>query len=125
MEPALRWLAIGLHLSTLQLFLAHPSLLPCSARYRTWLTASWNKKRPTSIWKIRPIGLGTFQRKGDRIIGCPKPRASVIIGLLRRFDWILWFFAEFNSYPRCGTCLDHRSSPRRARFWCVGGALRA
>ena len=29
------------------------------------------------------------------------------------------------SYPRCGMCLDPRLSPRRARFWCVGGALRA
>ncbi len=43
------------------------------------------------------------------------------IGLLRRFDWTRWSFAEFKSYPNCGTCLDHRSSPRRARFWCVGG----
>ena len=55
-----------------------------------------NTKRPTSISKIRPIGLGIFQRKADRIIGCPKPRASAIrIGLLRRFNWTLRSFAEF------------------------------
>jgi hypothetical protein len=53
---------------------------------------------------------------------CPRPRASVIrIGLLRRCNWTLWSFAEFKSYPTCGTCLDHRSSPRRAHFgaWMV------
>ena len=125
MDPALRWLAIGLQLSTLQLFLAHPFLLPCSARCGTWLTASWHTKRPTIIWTMRPIGLGTFPRKADRSIGYPRPRVSVIRGLLRQCDWILGFFAELMRYPRCGMCLDHRSSPRRARFWCVGGVLRA
>src|SRR4029077_5920332 len=124
-EPVLRWLAIGLPLFTLPLFLAHPSLLPCSARCRTWLIASCHTKRPTIISTMRPIGLGTFQRKADRIIGCPKPRASGIIGLLRRFDCTRWSFTELTSYLKCGTFLGHRSSPRRARFWCGGGALRA
>src|SRR6478752_333529 len=74
---------------------------------------------------MRPIGLRTFPRRADRIIGCPKPRASVIrIRLLTRFDWILGFFAELLRYPRCGMCLEHRSSPRRVHFWWVGGALR-
>ena len=63
--------AVGLRLSILQLFLAHPSLLPSSARCRTWLAASWSTKRPPIIWKIRPIGLRIFPRKADRIIGCP------------------------------------------------------
>ena len=49
---------------------------PSSARCRTWLTASWHTKRPTIISTIRPIGLRTFPRKADRIIGCPRPRAS-------------------------------------------------
>ena len=36
--------------------------------------------------------------------------------LRRRFVWTPWFFDKFNSCPRNGTCLDHRSSPRRAHF---------
>ena len=52
------------------------------------MTASQHTKRPPIIWKIRPIGAGTFHRKADRIIGRPKPPASVIrIRLLRRFNW--------------------------------------
>ena len=35
-------------------------------------SASRNTKRPPIIWKIRLIGAGTFPRKADRIIGCPK-----------------------------------------------------
>ena len=70
--------------------------------------------------------IGTFHRKSDRMIGCPKPRARLIrIGLLRRCNWTLWSFAELKSCPTCGTCLERRSSLRRARFWCVGGALGA
>jgi hypothetical protein len=71
-----------LQLSSLQLFLARPFLLPSSARCRTWSAASWNTKRPPIISKIRPIGAGSFHRKADRIIGYPEPRESVIrIGL--------------------------------------------
>src|ERR1700756_1704398 len=99
-DPALRWWVIGLHLFILRLFLARPFLLPCSARCGIWLIASQNKKRPRIIWKIRPIGLGTFPRKADRIIGCPRPRARVIrIGLLRRCNWTLGSFAGLTSYP--------------------------
>ena len=63
----------------------------------------------TDFSRIRPIGPGTFHRKVNRIIGCPRPRASVIrIRLLRRFNWTLRSFAEFTSCPTRGTCLDHR-----------------
>ena len=48
--------AVGLPLSTLQLFLANPSRLPTSARCRTWWIANRTTKRPPIIWKIRPIG---------------------------------------------------------------------
>ena len=63
-------------------------------------------------------------RKAGRIIGCPKPRASVIrTRLPRRFNWTRRSSAESKSYPKCCASVDHRSSPRRAHCWCVGGAL--
>jgi len=98
------------------LFLARPFLLRSSARCRTWSAASRSTKRPPIIWKIRPTGARTFPRKADRIIGYLRPRANLIrIVLPRRFNWTLWSFAEFTSCPEHGTCLGHRSSPRRER----------
>ena len=117
-------MSIGLHLSTLQLFLTHPFLLHSSARCRTSFAASRITKRPPNIWKIRPIGAGPFHRKVDPMIGGPKPWVRMIrIGLLPQFDWTPRSFAGLTSYLTYGTCLDHRSSPRRAHFWCMGGAL--
>src|ERR1700677_4109090 len=106
MDPESRFLPIGSQLSTLQLFLRQPFLLPSLARCKTWCGARQNTKPPPITWKMRPTGLGTFHRKADRVIGCRKPRVRVRhIHLLRRFDWTPRSFDKFKSYPRYGTCL--------------------
>src|ERR1700757_4029560 len=98
MDPVLRWLAIGLQLFTLQLFLENLPLLAFSARCGTWLSVSWHTRRPPIIWMIGLIGLAIFRRKADRFIGCRWPRARVIgMGLLHRCGWTRWLLAGFKS----------------------------
>ena len=115
--------AVGLPLSTLQLFLENLSRRPTSARCRTWWIANRTMKRPPIIWKIKPIGARTFHRKADRIIGCPKPPADATrTRLLRRFNWTRPSSAKSRSYHQDLRMPSiRRSSPRRAHYWCVGG----
>lgn len=67
----------------------------------------------------------TFQVKKIRASGHCNPEMSVTrTNLLRRFGSTLSCCAVFKSYPRPGTSRSHRSSPRRPRCWCIGGAVR-
>ena len=117
------WLAIGLHLSTPPLSLAHRSRLPSSARCRTWLTANRSTKRPPDYLEDQAYWTENLPpESGPVLIGCHKPRTSA--------DPNRPFCAgstgpgapspSRRSYPTSGICLDHRSSPRRARCWCAG-----
>ena len=59
-----------------------------------------------------------------RVISCPKPRATgKRIGRLSRFNWTRPSSAESKIYPKGWASVDHRSSPRRAPYWCVGSTL--
>ena len=95
-----------------------------------WLTARPHQHRvgvrgfQRRIWRIRPTGRRTFRREVDRITCCPELGASGIrIGLLNRSNLILPPSTESNGYPKCLASVDHRSSPRRARSWCVRTAM--
>ena len=103
---------------------AHSSCVS-SARCGTWLAASWNMKRPPIIWKIEAYwseNLPPGKRTGLSVAPGRGRAGSVLavcagsIGPVRRRP-------NQRVVQGVGTSVDHRSSLRRARFWCVGSAL--
>ena len=116
--------AIGLPLSTLQLFLENPSRLPTSARCRTWWTASRTYEASTdyledqAYWSSEP---STGKRTGLSV--APSRERDVIrTRLLRRFNWTRPSSAKSRSYPRSGMCrryVGHHRGVRTFGAWVV------
>ena len=103
------------------------SSVPSSARCRTWLTASWNTKRPPIIWKIRPIGARNLpaesgphyrlpQAAGERDPYWPSAPVRLDPAVLRRVDELsrVW------NVPRSSVITA--ACALLVRGWCAEGS---